>query len=306
MKQDLPAAASGSFSFRTFTLRPDPLKLSAYHTAMIGAVVGVLLIACANVCAPTLACGLGRQRDCQHCVYAAWSDTHDLGAVRTAEVFDTAHGSGMRLPVWSRAGWGLSVARGVDSAVGNRVVRVSGAVCGVGESSPQLSAPRFTAALASILPGYPSVTSRPGRAAEGQCRNDDRAGELAIPRACRRGARAFNGVADRGQLDDQSHDSGRAIRLRIRRIRCADLFVSEPKSGRFWARAKRRSTDDLAPIIDCIRTVPGVERVTFTSTASPDSSIVISEATHNGAPPLALKTYQKIGLDYVRNARTCR
>ncbi len=45
------------------SFRPDPLQLKDFHRAMIGAAICVLLIACANVSALTLARGLTRRRD---------------------------------------------------------------------------------------------------------------------------------------------------------------------------------------------------------------------------------------------------
>jgi len=51
------------YSFRLFSLRPDPLGLLPYQKAMIAAVLAVLIIACANVAALTLARGVLRRRD---------------------------------------------------------------------------------------------------------------------------------------------------------------------------------------------------------------------------------------------------
>ena len=52
-----------AFEARSYTLRPDPLKLTEVHHAMIGAALCVLLIACANVAALMLARGTVRRRD---------------------------------------------------------------------------------------------------------------------------------------------------------------------------------------------------------------------------------------------------
>ncbi|MFI5233839.1 MAG: ABC transporter permease, partial [Gemmatimonadales bacterium] len=52
-----------AFRAQAYSLRPDPLKLTDVHRAMIGAALCVLLIACANVAALMLARGTVRRRD---------------------------------------------------------------------------------------------------------------------------------------------------------------------------------------------------------------------------------------------------
>ncbi len=295
MKRDLPAAASSSFSFRTFSLRPDPLKLSGYHRAMIGAVVGVLLIACANVCALMLARGLGRQRDSALRL--------SLGATRAILVQDvfaevlilTAAGCAVGLVA---AGWALSAL----------VASIPPEIAWLGLAEPSWSwrvfaaafgAALLSAALASILPAIQASRVDPAEPLKDSAgTTTGRAGsrfkvlvvaELALSMVLLVGASLMIKATIRVAQYDFGFDASAAL----------TVFVSEPASSRLGP-AKRRSTDDLAPVIDRIRTVAGVDQVTSTSTASPDSSIVISEATASGAPPLALKTYQKIGLDYVK------
>ena len=51
------------FSFHFGSAKPDPLQLKAYHGAMIGAAVCILMIACANVAALMLARGVVKRRD---------------------------------------------------------------------------------------------------------------------------------------------------------------------------------------------------------------------------------------------------
>lgn len=51
------------YSFRLWSVRPDPLDLQAYQKAMMGSVVVILLIGCLNVAALTLARGMARRRD---------------------------------------------------------------------------------------------------------------------------------------------------------------------------------------------------------------------------------------------------
>ncbi|HEY2850883.1 MAG TPA: ABC transporter permease, partial [Gemmatimonadaceae bacterium] len=51
------------YSFRLFSLRPNPLGLQAYQKAMMASVVVILLIGCLNVAALTLARGMTRRRD---------------------------------------------------------------------------------------------------------------------------------------------------------------------------------------------------------------------------------------------------
>ena len=52
-----------AFSASFHSAKPDPLQLKAYHGAMIGAAVCILIIACANVAALMLARGVVKRRD---------------------------------------------------------------------------------------------------------------------------------------------------------------------------------------------------------------------------------------------------
>jgi putative ABC transport system permease protein len=57
------ASDAPPYSFRLFSLRPNPLGLQAYQKAMMASVLVILLIGCLNVSALTLARGMIRRRD---------------------------------------------------------------------------------------------------------------------------------------------------------------------------------------------------------------------------------------------------
>ena len=282
-------------SFRMFSLRPDPLQLSEYHAAMIGAAVGILLIACANVAALMLARGLGRQRNSALCL--------SLGATRAILVRDvfaevailTGLGSAVGLLA---AGWGISA---FSAAIPQQIAWL-------GLIDPSWSwrvfagafgAALVSAALAGVLPALQAARVDPAEPLKessgtttGRARSRFRAlvvVELALSMVLLIGASLMVKATLRVAQYDFGFDATAML----------NVFVTESAAGPS-GKTPRRSTDDLAPIIERVRTVPGVDGVTSTSVAVPDNNLVISEATASGATPLALRAYQRIGLDYIR------
>src|ERR1017187_9130445 len=74
-----------SWTFMMLSAKPDPLQLQAYHGAMIGAAICILVIACANVAALMLARGVTKRRD-QSLRLALGASGRDLMVDVAAEV----------------------------------------------------------------------------------------------------------------------------------------------------------------------------------------------------------------------------
>jgi putative ABC transport system permease protein len=90
------------FSVYLHAATPDPFQLNAYHGAMLGAAICILIIACGNVSALMLARGVVLRRD--HAVRLSLGATRlDLLTTVAAEVFVIALGggiAGMFLATW--------------------------------------------------------------------------------------------------------------------------------------------------------------------------------------------------------------
>jgi putative ABC transport system permease protein len=282
-------------SFRAWPLRPDVLQLSEYHKAMIAAALGILLISCANVSTLMLARGVSRERDSALRL--------SLGATRAVIVQDvlaevaivTALGcaTGLLAAVWGFSA--LAAATPPEMAW-----------LGITEPSwswrvlaGSVGAALVSAALAGVLPALQAARVDPAGPLKesagtttGRARLRFRAlviAELALSMVLLSGASLVTKATSRvARYDFGFNPTG-----------LLDVFA-RTRSLNQGAGTPLRTTDDLAPIIDRIRSVDGVSDVASTSVATPDSDIVISEDADRGAPPLFLRTYQAIRLDYVR------
>ncbi|MGH7654722.1 MAG: FtsX-like permease family protein [Gemmatimonadaceae bacterium] len=78
------------------------------------------------------------------------------------------------------------------------------------------------------------------------------------------------------------------------------VFAFDRSASSGTAGRSLRTTADLAPVMDRIRSTDGVASVASTGNASPDSNLVISEDAGQGGPALFLRAYQSIGLGFVR------
>lgn len=290
-------AISGSaVSFRTWPLRPDVLQLSDYHKAMIAAALGILLISCANVSALMLARGLSRQRDSALRL--------SLGATRGILVHNVfaevaiVTGLGCVLGLLA-AVWGFSA---IAAAAPPEMARL-------GLTEPSWSwrvlagtfvAALIAAALAGILPALQASRIDPAEPLKesagtttGRARMRFRAlviTELALSMVLMSGASLVaKATASVAHYDFGFNPSG-----------MLDVFVRAGAQGRGTVGTTRPSTDDLGPIIERVRSVDGVASVASTSVAAPDSDLVISEDAAAGSPPLFLRSYQTIGLGFVK------
>ncbi|MFI5233746.1 MAG: ABC transporter permease [Gemmatimonadales bacterium] len=284
---------SPPIAFRAHPVRPDVLQLSDYHKAMLAAALGILLISCANVAALMLARGLSRERDSALRL--------SLGATRriiVADVFAevaivTALGCVLGLLA---AVWGFSALAAATPPE----------MAWLGITEPAWSwrvlagafgAALASAALAGVLPALQASRVDPAGPLKdsagtttGRARMRFRVlviAELALSMVLLSGASLVTKATARvSHYDFGFNPSGLMqtyVRTGAQRVGAATL----------------RTTDDLSPLIDRIRSVAGVENVASMSVASPDSDLVISEDAAAGAPPLFQRAYQMISPGFV-------
>jgi len=289
------ATGGSTISFLPWPLRPDPLRLGDYHTAMLGAALGILLIACANVSALMLARGLGRQRDSALRL--------SLGATRAILVRDVFAETTILTGIGCAVGllaavWGFSA---LTAATPPEMARL-------GLTEPSWSwrvfagafgAALASAALAGVLPALQISRIDPAEPLKenagtttGRARSRFRVlvvAELALSMVLLIGASLMVKATLRVAHYDFGFDASTLL----------TVLVREPASSQMGT-PKRRSTDDLAPIIERVRTVAGVDGVTSTSYAEPENGMVVSEATSAGAMPLAVRSYEQVGLGYIK------
>jgi putative ABC transport system permease protein len=289
------AAPGTEISVFARPLRPDPLRLSAYHAAMIGAALGILLIACANVSALMLARGLGHQRDSALRLSLGASRAVLVRDVLTEVAILTGLGCAVGLLA---ARWGLSA---LSAAVPPEMAslgltdlswswRVFAGAFGAALASAGLAAILPSLQASRIDPAEPLKESSGTTTGRARARfNGLVVAELALSMVLLIGASLMVKATLRVAQYDFGFDASAAL----------NVYANEAPTRAPGQRAQR-STDDLAPIIARVRTVPGVDGVTSTSGVIPDNNLVISEVTASGASPLALHAYQRIGLDYIK------
>ncbi len=287
-------ATGAPIAFRAWPVRPDVLQLSEYHKAMIAAALGILLISCANVSALMLARGLSRERDSALRL--------SLGATRGVIVRDvfaevaivTALGCvlGLLAAVW---GFSALAAATPPEMAWLGITEPSWSWRVIGSA---FGAAFASAALAGVLPALQASRVNPAGPLKdsagtttGRARLRFRAlviAELALSMILLTGASLVAKATARVSHYDFGFNPAGLL----------DVFVRAGDQGA--AGATLRTTDDLAPIIERVASVDGVESVASTSVAVPDSDLVTSEEGASGAPPLFLRTYQTIGLGFVR------
>lgn len=289
------ATGGPEISFVAWPLRPDPLRLSNYHDAMIGAAVGILIIACANVSALMLARGLSRRRDSALRL--------SLGATRAVLVRDVFAEVSILTALGCAAGllaavWGFSALAAATPPE----------MAWLGLTEPSWSwrvfAGAFAAALlaavfAGVLPALQAAHTDPAEPLKessgtttGRSRTRFRVlvvAELALSMVLLVGASLIVKATYRIAHYDFGFNASALL----------NVFVNESAPGRAGQTAKR-TTDDLQPIIDRVRGIAGVDAVTSTSIAVPDNGLVISDATGAGGAQLGVQSYERIGLDYVK------
>ncbi len=288
--------AGASVSFVAWPLRPDVLQLSEYHKAMIAAALGILLISCANVSALMLARGLSRRRDAALRL--------SLGATRGVIVRDVLAEVAIITGVGCLAGvlaavWGFSALAAAAPPE----------MAWLGLSEPSWSwrvlggafgAAIVSAALAAVLPALQASRVDPAEPLKesagtttGRGRTRFRVlviAELALSLVLLSGASLVAKATSRVAHYDFGFDATGLL----------NVWVRTNLSGRTTVGTPMHTMDDLAPIIERIRSIDGVESVASMGVATPDSAMVISENAAAGAPPLALLGYQQIGIGLVR------
>ncbi len=292
------AAPGWTISARTFPLKPDPLQLTNYHTAMLGAAVLILIIGCANVSSLMLARGITRTRDS--------AIRLSLGASRSVLVRDviaevimlSVGGAAVGLVA---ANWGFSALAAAQPPQ----------MAWLGLTEPSWSWRVFTAsvgaalvsaAIASLLPAWQASRVDPAEPLkEGSGTTTGRVksrfrplviAELTLSTVLLVGA----SLMVKATLHVATFDFGYAPEQLL------NVVTSQMASTTATPRP-RRTTDALMPFIERVRATPGVTSVTSASYAVPDSNRIISEETLLGAPPLITQAYQIVGQDFLRVMR---
>jgi predicted permease len=256
-----PGPAGRTYAITLVPITPDPLGLHPFQFAMLGAAVCVLLIACTNVSALTLARGIARRRD--------FALRMALGATRGSLAAEVLAEVGAVVVVGSAAGlllarWGIfAVSAAVPEplrwlellelswswrtiAIVVALTSLSVLIAGL---LPALQATR-------VQPADPLKESSTGAMGGGSKRLRALVAiELAISLVLMVGAtlmtRATRAVAN--------HDFGFDAQSVVE----ASVVIRAPAdTGRFWWRWSKKSPEEFAALLEKIRALPQVEAAT--------------------------------------------
>jgi predicted permease len=279
-------APEHAFSFELWSLRPNPLGLQAFHKAMLAAVISILLIACLNVSALTLARGLSRRRD--YAVRLA------LGASRGALAREVLLEVAIVAAVAGIAGAIVGV-----WALGAFARLIPDQFTWMGIIEPHWSTRTFAIAFLTVLGavavagGAPAVvagrTDPSGPLKESAGTTTGRSGstfgllviaELALSVVVLVGASLVTKATRAIATYDFGYDARGLSRV--------TYYVRRQPGVRDTVRANTRATITARDLVERVRSVPGVTAASLMMQEFPDDRRVASDRTVEGGAELFL------------------
>ncbi len=295
------------FSANFHPAKPDPMQLQTYHSAMIGAALCILIIACANVAALMLARGVVKRRD-QAVRLSLGASGSDLLTSVAAEVFLLAvmgGAAGLLLAMWS-----AQLVHGLlpddMAAIGIRFEA---------NWSWRVLAESFAAmvtavALAASLPAWYATRispSEPLKQSSGTTtgRSGSRfrllvIGELAISMVLLMGSTLIAKATRNVAHFDFGYDARPLF------VTSANVMV-RPDSAKHSvdslnAAGKRRQITEtqLNAAVERLRSIRGVASAAVLSGGMPDKRLVSSDQSRGGANTLEINFYLNVGPEFMK------